>query len=310
MYPGLHVRRHAWGLAVNLSSCTGCNACVVACQSENNIPTSARTRCGAAARCTGSASTATTRARPRTRAVHNQPVMCMHCEQAPCEVVCPVAATTHSEEGLNEMTYNRCIGTKYCSNNCPYKVRRFNFYDYNKDKHLPVLTLLANPNVTVRQKGVMEKCNYCIQRMNRARIDAEKENRPVRDGEILTACQQVCPTEALVFGDINDPASKVAKLKAEQLNYGLLEELNTRPTDDLPREAHEPRTPLFPEKTSDVRRTPNARPSSRPATRRRRSPTRSARSSSARRRGGGTSASRSRSSRCSSSSSRSRSCSS
>ena len=127
------------------------------------------------------------------------------------------------------MTYNRCIGTKYCSNNCPYKVRRFNFFDYNKDKHLPVLTLLANPNVTVRQKGVMEKCNYCIQRVNRARMDAERENRPLRDGEITTACQQVCPTEALVFGDINDPTSKVAKLKAEQLNYGLLEELNTRP---------------------------------------------------------------------------------
>ena len=127
------------------------------------------------------------------------------------------------------MTYNRCIGTKYCSNNCPYKVRRFNFFDYNKDKHLPVLTLLANPNVTVRQKGVMEKCNYCIQRVNRARMDAEKENRRVKDGEALTACQQVCPTEALVFGDINDPTSKVAKLRNEKLNYGLLEELNTRP---------------------------------------------------------------------------------
>jgi molybdopterin-containing oxidoreductase family iron-sulfur binding subunit len=153
----------------------------------------------------------------------------MHCEQAPCEVVCPVGATTHSEEGINEMTYNRCVGTRYCSNNCPYKVRRFNFLDYNKDKHLPVLTLLANPNVTVRQRGVMEKCNYCIQRVNRGRMDAEKENRPLKDGEILTACQQVCPTEALVFGDINDPTSKVAKLRAEQINYGLLEELNTRP---------------------------------------------------------------------------------
>jgi molybdopterin-containing oxidoreductase family iron-sulfur binding subunit len=153
----------------------------------------------------------------------------MHCEKAPCEVVCPVAATTHSEEGINEMTYNRCIGTRYCSNNCPYKVRRFNFYDYNKDKHLPVLTLLANPNVTVRQRGVMEKCNYCIQRVNRARIAAEKENRRVRDGEVVTACQQACPTEALVFGDLNDPTSRAAKLRKDPLEYPLLAELNTRP---------------------------------------------------------------------------------
>jgi len=178
-------------------------------------------------------------------AVHNQPVMCMHCEQAPCEVVCPVAATTHSEEGINEMTYNRCIGTKYCSNNCPYKVRRFNFYDYNKDKHLPVLTLLANPNVTVRQKGVMEKCNYCIQRVNRARMDAEKENRRVRDGEVLTACQQVCPTEALVFGDVNDPSSKVSKLRKEPLEYPLLGELNTRPRTTYLAKLTHPNTDLL-----------------------------------------------------------------
>jgi molybdopterin-containing oxidoreductase family iron-sulfur binding subunit len=153
----------------------------------------------------------------------------MHCEKAPCEVVCPVAATTHSEEGLNEMTYNRCVGTKYCSNNCPYKVRRFNFYEFNDDKSLPSMTLLANPDVTVRTLGVMEKCTYCVQRINRARLAAEKENRRVRDGEIVTACQQVCPTEALVFGDVNDPASKVTALKKEPLNYSLLETLNTRP---------------------------------------------------------------------------------
>ncbi|MCM3876128.1 MAG: 4Fe-4S dicluster domain-containing protein, partial [Thermoanaerobaculia bacterium] len=229
MYPGFKYDQHAWGLAVNLSSCTGCNACVVACQSENNIPTIGKDQVRRGREMHWIRVDRYYEGSPGNPAVHNQPVMCMHCEQAPCEVVCPVAATTHSEEGINEMTYNRCIGTKYCSNNCPYKVRRFNFYDYNKDKHLPVLTLLANPNVTVRQKGVMEKCNYCIQRVNRARMDAEKENRRVRDGEVLTACQQVCPTEALVFGDINDPASKVAKLKAEQLNYGLLESLNTRP---------------------------------------------------------------------------------
>ncbi|MFI5120646.1 MAG: TAT-variant-translocated molybdopterin oxidoreductase [Thermoanaerobaculia bacterium] len=229
LYPGFRYDGHAWGLAVNLSSCTGCNACVVACQSENNIPTIGKDQVRRGREMHWIRIDRYYEGFPEHPLVHNQPVMCMHCEQAPCEVVCPVAATTHSEEGINEMTYNRCIGTKYCSNNCPYKVRRFNFFDYNKDKHLPVLTLLANPNVTVRQKGVMEKCNYCIQRVNRARIDAEKENRPLRDGEILTACQQVCPTEALVFGDTNDPSSKVAKLKAEQLNYGLLEELNTRP---------------------------------------------------------------------------------
>ncbi len=229
LYPGFKYDGHAWGLAVNLSSCTGCNACVVACQSENNIPTIGKEEVRRGREMHWIRIDRYYEGSPDNPLVHNQPVMCMHCEQAPCEVVCPVAATTHSEEGINEMTYNRCIGTKYCSNNCPYKVRRFNFFDYNKDKHLPVLTLLANPNVTVRQKGVMEKCNYCIQRVNRARMDAEKENRPLRDGEILTACQQVCPTEALVFGDINDPTSKVAKLRNEKLNYGLLEELNTRP---------------------------------------------------------------------------------
>jgi MoCo/4Fe-4S cofactor protein with predicted Tat translocation signal len=229
MYPGYKYDQHAWGLAVNLSSCTGCNACVVACQSENNIPTIGKDQVRRGREMHWIRIDRYHEGTPENPAVHNQPVMCMHCEQAPCEVVCPVAATTHSEEGINEMTYNRCIGTKYCSNNCPYKVRRFNFFDYNKDKHLPVLTLLANPNVTVRQKGVMEKCNYCVQRVNRARMDAEKENRRVKDGEVLTACQQVCPTEALVFGDINDPTSKVAKLRSEKLNYGLLEELNTRP---------------------------------------------------------------------------------
>jgi molybdopterin-containing oxidoreductase family iron-sulfur binding subunit len=229
LYPGFKYDGHAWGLAVNLSSCTGCNACVVACQSENNIPTVGKDQVRRGREMHWIRIDRYHEGPPENPAVHNQPVMCMHCEQAPCELVCPVAATTHSEEGINEMTYNRCIGTRYCSNNCPYKVRRFNFLDYNKDKHLPVLTLLANPNVTVRQRGVMEKCNYCVQRVNRGRMEAEKENRPLKDGEILTACQQVCPTEALVFGDINDPASKVAKLRAEQLNYGLLEELNTRP---------------------------------------------------------------------------------
>jgi molybdopterin-containing oxidoreductase family iron-sulfur binding subunit len=161
-------------------------------------------------------------------AAYAQPVPCQHCENASCETVCPVAATVHSSEGINQMVYNRCVGTRYCSNNCPYKVRRFNFFLYS-DWDTQSLWGLRNPDVTVRSRGVMEKCSYCIQRVSRAKIQAEKEDRRVKDGEVITACQQVCPTQAILFGDMNDKESKIAKRKADPRNYGILTDLNTKP---------------------------------------------------------------------------------
>jgi molybdopterin-containing oxidoreductase family iron-sulfur binding subunit len=228
LYPEEEPQGNAWGMVIDQTACVGCNACVVACQAENNVPIVGEDQVLVGREMHWLRIDSYHVGPPANPETYFQPMLCQHCEKAPCEVVCPVAATVHDTEGTSNMIYNRCVGTRYCSNNCPYKVRRFNFLQYS-DESTPSLKLLHNPNVTVRSRGVMEKCSYCIQRISAGRITAKKENRAIRDGEVVTACQQVCPTRAITFGNLNDQAAAVTTLKQSPLNYGVLADLGTQP---------------------------------------------------------------------------------
>ncbi len=243
LYPRWQYNGYAWSMSIDLTACVNCQACVIACQAENNIPVVGKEQVLARRAMHWLRIDTYYEAGYETPTTHYAPIPCMQCENAPCELVCPVQATNHSADGLNDMVYNRCVGTRYCSNNCPWKVRRFNFLLY-QDWTTETLKLQRNPDVTVRSRGVMEKCTYCVQRIREAEITAQTEDRPIRDGEIQTACQQACPTKAIIFGDKNNPQNHVAKLKAEKLNYAMYSELNTRPRTTYLAELRNPNSAL------------------------------------------------------------------
>ena len=249
LYPPVAYDTYAWGMVIDTAACIGCNACVVACQAENNVPVVGPEEIARGRDMHWLRVDIYDHGSPNSPNAGFQPVPCMHCENAPCEPVCPVAASVHDSEGLNVQVYNRCVGTRFCEANCPYKVRRFNFFGYADGQeyaNLGAETIKAqhNPDVSTRQRGVMEKCTYCVQRISGARRNAKKEDRAISDGEVVTACQSACPTRAITFGNLNDPGAAATHLKTDPRNYALLGHLDTRPRTTYLADLRNPNTAL------------------------------------------------------------------